>query len=93
MYSSSTATTTPANQLAALAAPTTHTEPEKTSVSEECGERNDDGAPNAARRVMKWMVPINQLDATQLRAIDEISSDSYSNHTVSGFAGSEETSA
>ena len=40
---------------------------------------------------MKWMVPINQLDATQERAISDIVDDIEDDHLVSGFAGSGKT--
>ena len=40
---------------------------------------------------MKWMVPINQLDAIQSQAIDDILEDYRSNHLVKGFAGSGKT--
>jgi superfamily I DNA/RNA helicase len=40
---------------------------------------------------MKWMVPINQLDATQERAISDIVDNVRDDHLVSGFAGSGKT--
>lgn len=40
---------------------------------------------------MKWMVPINQLDATQERAISEIVDNILDDHLVRGFAGSGKT--
>lgn len=40
---------------------------------------------------MKWMVPINQLDAVQSSVIDEILDDIESDHLVKGFAGSGKT--
>lgn len=40
---------------------------------------------------VKWMVPINQLDATQERAISEIVDNVHDDHLVSGFAGSGKT--
>ena len=40
---------------------------------------------------MKWMIPVNQLDATQERAIAEIVSDVGNDHLVKGFAGSGKT--
>lgn len=36
---------------------------------------------------MKWMVPINSLDAVQLSVIEDILDDVSSNHLVRGFAG------
>lgn len=40
---------------------------------------------------MKWMVPINSLDAVQQSIIDEILEDPRSSHLVRGFAGSGKT--
>lgn len=40
---------------------------------------------------MRWMVPINDLDAVQLRTIENILSDRDRNHWVKGFAGSGKT--
>lgn len=40
---------------------------------------------------MKWMVPINQLDATQERSISEIVDNILDDHVVQGFAGSGKT--
>ncbi len=40
---------------------------------------------------MKWMVPINDLDAVQLRAIENIIENQDENHWVKGFAGSGKT--
>lgn len=40
---------------------------------------------------MKWMVPINQLDGTQERAISDIVDNVRDDHLVSGFAGSGKT--
>lgn len=40
---------------------------------------------------MKWMVPVNSLDAVQLRTIDAIVKNPKQNHWVKGFAGSGKT--
>jgi hypothetical protein len=40
---------------------------------------------------MKWMIPINQLDAVQTRVIEEILENLGSDHLVKGFAGSGKT--
>ena len=40
---------------------------------------------------MKWMVPINSLDAVQMRVIDQIVENPEKNHWVKGFAGSGKT--
>lgn len=40
---------------------------------------------------MKWMVPVNSLDAIQLRAIERIVKNRDENHLVKGFAGSGKT--
>jgi superfamily I DNA and RNA helicase len=40
---------------------------------------------------MKWMVPINDLDAVQARAIESIIDNQDRNHWVKGFAGSGKT--
>lgn len=40
---------------------------------------------------MKWMVPVNELDAVQSRAIENIISNRDENHWVKGFAGSGKT--
>ena len=40
---------------------------------------------------MKWMVPINDLDAVQMRAIESIIDNQDRNHWVKGFAGSGKT--
>jgi superfamily I DNA/RNA helicase len=40
---------------------------------------------------MKWMVPINDLDAVQARAIENIIDNQDRNHWVKGFAGSGKT--
>jgi superfamily I DNA/RNA helicase len=40
---------------------------------------------------MKWMVPINDLDAVQSRAIENIIDNQDKNHWVKGFAGSGKT--
>lgn len=40
---------------------------------------------------MKWMVPVNQLDAVQLQAIDDIVKPRKEHHVVKGFAGSGKT--
>jgi superfamily I DNA/RNA helicase len=40
---------------------------------------------------MKWMVPINELDAVQARAIENIIDNQNENHWVKGFAGSGKT--
>lgn len=40
---------------------------------------------------MKWMVPINSLDAVQQSIIDEILEDTNRSHLVRGFAGSGKT--
>jgi superfamily I DNA/RNA helicase len=40
---------------------------------------------------VKWMVPINDLDAVQLRAIENIIENQDENHWVKGFAGSGKT--
>ena len=40
---------------------------------------------------MKWMVPVNDLDAVQSRAIENIVDNQDKNHWVKGFAGSGKT--
>ena len=40
---------------------------------------------------MKWMVPVNSLDAVQMRVIDQIVENPERNHWVKGFAGSGKT--
>jgi superfamily I DNA/RNA helicase len=40
---------------------------------------------------MKWMVSINDLDAVQARAIENILDNQHTNHWVKGFAGSGKT--
>lgn len=40
---------------------------------------------------MKWMVPVNNLDAVQKRAIESIIQNQHQNHWVKGFAGSGKT--
>ena len=40
---------------------------------------------------MKWMIPINNLDAIQLRILDEIAENNDVTHWVSGYAGSGKT--
>ena len=42
---------------------------------------------------MKWMVPINDLDAVRTRAIEKIINNQYRNHWAKGFAGSGKTIA
>ena len=37
---------------------------------------------------MKWMTPINNMDAIQLRILDEITENNEVTHWVSGYAGS-----
>ena len=40
---------------------------------------------------MKWMIPVNDLDAVQARAIENIIENQHTNHWVKGFAGSGKT--